>query len=93
MIPRGLVVEEEKARFAATQQMSVIQQEIRQLSAQAQARESTPESFEGQSTNTNAQLLDAIRMLGGQMHSLEQQMQAIGQARGDEPPRYTAGSS
>lgn len=94
-IPRGILVEE-KARFAASQQMDAIEQEIRRLRAQAQARglaESIPENFEGQPTSTNAQLLDAIRMLGGRMHSLEQQVQAMGQARGDEPPHYTAGSS
>jgi len=81
-----ILTEEEKARRTAARQMGVIQQELRGLMEQATAPvlESAPES------STGAQLLDAVRTLGGQMHAL---VQVIGQAPAEGPPQYTASPS
>ncbi|KAJ6588962.1 hypothetical protein B0H19DRAFT_1302792 [Mycena capillaripes] len=80
-------------KLSTAQQMGVIQQEIRDLTEQAAASGLGEEGSTGRPNSTNAQVLDAIRMLGGQVQALEQQLQGIGQARADEPPQYTAGPS
>ncbi|KAJ6588963.1 hypothetical protein B0H19DRAFT_923868 [Mycena capillaripes] len=83
-------------QLSPAQQMGVIRQQIRDLTEQAVARgpgESMPEDLTGQPNSANSQVLDAIRMLRGQMHALEQQFQAIGHTREDELPQYTAGPS
>ncbi|KAF8211943.1 hypothetical protein K438DRAFT_1220161 [Mycena galopus ATCC 62051] len=92
-VPRGIQVEEDKARFTVAQQMGEIQHELRDLTEQAQVRGLSESTSTTQSNSSNAQLLDAIRMLGGQMNSLQQQIHAI-EARTDAPPQYdSTGSS
>jgi len=99
-IPRGILVEEEKARFAAAQQMGGIQP-TRQLTEQAEVRglaESSltvqPNSTNAELLNANTQLMDAVRILSDEMQNLKQQMRVISppQADSEELPQYTAGS-
>lgn len=111
-IPRELLASEEKQALRhsrqeeAARQVGIIQQEIRDLAQESEARglhmeseapsESVPRPPD-ESTSTNAQLMEEIRTLREQMRSIQQQqmhMQAsLGQVPADGLPGYTAGPS
>ncbi|KAF7338087.1 hypothetical protein MVEN_02033200 [Mycena venus] len=90
--PLGMPADPEKARLEAAEQMDVIQQEIQELREQASASglESASGSSTGGSDRTNAQLLDAVRMLTDEMHALKQQVRVL---QAEEPPQYTPNPS
>ncbi|KAJ7366905.1 hypothetical protein DFH08DRAFT_948900 [Mycena albidolilacea] len=80
-----------RRRGEAAQQMGVIQQEIRQLRQQAEARRLARRNTSKSPDRTDAQILATLRGLGAQIDGLERQIQAMGGTREREaPPQYTS---
>ncbi|KAJ6513250.1 hypothetical protein C8R45DRAFT_1068273 [Mycena sanguinolenta] len=87
IVPRGILAGEEKAQRAAADRLGLLQKEVRELHELADA--STVGST-SRAESSNADLLNEIRMLREQMHTMEQRIQApMGQPDMEDPPEYT----